>query len=149
MNKIIKSLSSKIYKLEMENKNQNKPIQENDNQNSNQYRRPLNPIFFPRDRRNSEDQKIQPPFQNDMVENDERNEIDDFDFKDLYHNIDQLDDSPSSIFLTKFDYHYATIYNSDHKDGLEKGSCIPNVCQESPKKNYGLRPRTKQLPQDK
>ena len=46
----------------MENKNQNKPSQENDNRNPDQFRRPFNPRFLPRDRRNNEDQKIQPPF---------------------------------------------------------------------------------------
>ena len=58
MYKITKTLSSKISKLYMENTNQNKPIQDNDNHNPNQFRRPFNPIFFPRDRRNNENQKI-------------------------------------------------------------------------------------------
>ena len=51
MNKIIKNLSAKISRLEMENKNQNKHVQYNDNKNPNQFRRAFNPRFFPRDRK--------------------------------------------------------------------------------------------------
>ena len=40
-----------------------------------------------------------------MVENDDSNEIDEFEIEYLDQNIDQLDDSPSSNFLTKYDYH--------------------------------------------
>ena len=70
MSKLIKYFSSNISKLDMENKNHNKPIQDNDNQNTNQFRRPFNPRFLPRDMRNNEDQKVRPPFQNNMVEYD-------------------------------------------------------------------------------
>ena len=76
MTKFIKNLSAKISRLEMENGNQNKPIQDNDNKNTNQFRRPFNPRFFPRDRKNNEDHKIQPPFQNKLICDDESYEID-------------------------------------------------------------------------
>ena len=62
MTKLINNLSTKISRLEMENKTQNTPTHENDNQNPNQFRRPFNPRFFPRGRRNNEEQNIQPPF---------------------------------------------------------------------------------------
>ena len=55
MTKIIKKLSAKISRLEMENKSQNKLVQDNDNKNPNHFRRTFNPRFFPRDRRNNED----------------------------------------------------------------------------------------------
>ena len=58
MTKLIKSLSAKISRLEMENKNQNMHVQDNDNKKPNQFRSTFNPRFFPRDRRNNEDQKI-------------------------------------------------------------------------------------------
>ena len=73
MTKLIKNLSTKINRLEMENRNQNKHVQVNDNKNPNQFRRPFNPRFFPRDRRNNEDQKIQPPLQNNLIHDDESN----------------------------------------------------------------------------
>ena len=53
MHKLIKIVSSNISKLEMKNKNQKNPIEENYNQNFNQYRRPLNPVFFCRYRKNN------------------------------------------------------------------------------------------------
>ena len=49
MSKIIKILSAKIDRLEMGNKNQNKPIPEGD-RNQNQFRRPFAPRFLPRER---------------------------------------------------------------------------------------------------
>ena len=58
MTKLIKNMSTKLSRLEMENKSQNKPIQDTDNKNPNQFRRTFKPMFFPRDRRNNEDKKI-------------------------------------------------------------------------------------------
>ena len=66
MTKLTKDISAKKNSLEMENKNKNKYVQDNDNKNPNQFRRTFNPRFFPRDRRNNEDQKIQTPFQNNF-----------------------------------------------------------------------------------
>ena len=54
MTKLIKNLSTKINRLEMENKNQNRPLQEG---NPNQFRRPFVPRFFPRERRNNDIQR--------------------------------------------------------------------------------------------
>ena len=51
----------------MENKIQNKHVHDNDSKNPNQFRRTFNPRFFPRDRRNNDDKKFQPPiFQNNL-----------------------------------------------------------------------------------
>ena len=46
MTKLIKNLSTKISRLEMENQNQNKHVQDNDNKNPNQFRKLFNPSFF-------------------------------------------------------------------------------------------------------
>ena len=53
MNKIIKNLSVKIDRLELGNKNQNKPIPEGE-RNHYQFRRPFVPRFFLRERRNND-----------------------------------------------------------------------------------------------
>ena len=119
MNKIIKNLSAKIDRLEMGNRNQNKPIPEGD-RNQIQFRRPFAPRFLPRERRNNdiqrdrrenEEQRIQPPFQNNNVRDDESYEIDEGELDYLEteeHNISQFDDDASSHFLTRSDYQYAT-----------------------------------------
>ena len=76
-NKLIKNLSTKVNRLEMENINLSQPLQEG---NPNQFRRPFVPIFLPRERRNNdiqregkdnEDQRVQPPFQNNLLNEDE------------------------------------------------------------------------------
>ena len=94
MNKIIKNLSAKIDRLELGNKNQNKPIPEGE-RNQNQFRRPFAPRFFPRERWNNdiqrdrwenEEQRIQPPFQNNNVRDDESYEIDEGELYDLEEN---------------------------------------------------------------
>ena len=56
MNKIIKNLSVKIDRLELGNKNQNKPIPEGERY-QNQFRRPFVPRFLPRERRNNDIQR--------------------------------------------------------------------------------------------
>ena len=56
MTKLIKNLSAKINKLEMENKNQNRTVREGD-RNPNQFRRSFVPIFLRRERRNNDMQR--------------------------------------------------------------------------------------------
>ena len=46
MTKLIKNLSAKFSRLEMENRKQNNLFQDNDNKNPNQIRRPFNPRFY-------------------------------------------------------------------------------------------------------
>ena len=45
MNKLVKTMSTKVNTIEMKNKNQNRPLQEG---NPNQFRCPFVPIFLPR-----------------------------------------------------------------------------------------------------
>ena len=54
MTKLIKNLSAKINMLEMDNKNQNRSLQEG---NPNKFRRPFVPIFLLRERRNNDIQR--------------------------------------------------------------------------------------------
>ena len=122
----------------MENRNQNRPIQQNKNQNPNQFRRPFNPRCFPRDRRNNEDQKIQPHFHNNLVQNDECNEIDELEVEDLDPNIEQLDDMPCSNFLTRYEYQYAKVSDYHEKDDFEYVSHIPDIFHAIPHKTFGL-----------
>ena len=57
-----------------------------------------------------------------MVQNDESNEMDELDIEDLDPNIDQLDDFPSSNFLTKSNYHHAKFSYYDEKILFSIGS---------------------------
>jgi hypothetical protein len=76
MAKMLKTLTSEMARLKMETKQPSRPTQEGGYINPNQFRRPNNvPQIFPRERRNQEDQKVLPPFQNNAVE--EVEEIDD------------------------------------------------------------------------
>ena len=97
--KLIKNLSAKISRLEMENKNKNKSVQDHDNKIPNQYRRAFKPMFFPRYKKHNEDQKIQPPFHNNLIQDYDSYEIDGMEVEDLEPDIDQLDDVSSSHFF--------------------------------------------------
>ena len=141
MTKLIKNMFAKINTLEMENKNQNRPMQEGD-QNPNQFRRPFVPRLLPRERRNNDiqremrdnkDQRIQPPFQNNLIRYDESNEADEGEMEDLEeheHDIDQFDDGFFSHFLTKDDYQYSKMVNYQEADDFEQETCMPDICQE-------------------
>ena len=139
MIKLIKNLSAKINRLEMKNRNQNKHIQDSENKNPNQFRRPFNPRFLRRDRKNNEDQKIHPPFQNNLIQDDESYEIDEVEVEDMEPDIDQLDDVSSSHFLTRSDYHYAKMVDYHETYNFEKGSYMPEIYQEMQHTSYGLR----------
>ena len=80
----------------MENKNLSQPLQEG---NPNQFRQPFVPRFLPRERRNSdiqrerkenEDQSVQPPFQNNLLNEEE--EVEELEFKYLDHNINHIEE---------------------------------------------------------
>ena len=76
MTKLIKKISSKLAKMEMEGKKVNKPTQEDGNRNPIQFRRPFNPPqILQRERRNNEDQKVQPLFQNNLFDGGEEQEM--------------------------------------------------------------------------
>jgi len=75
----------------MEQKQPSRPTQEGGYINPNQFRRPNNvPQILPRERKNQEDQKVLPPFQNNAVE--EVEEEDDTEDDPAVH----LNDSESS-----------------------------------------------------
>lgn len=77
MPKIIKGLSSKLDKMEIEGMNANKPIQDGGNRNPNQFRRNFNlQQILQRDMKDNEDTKVQPPFQNNLFDEVEEQEID-------------------------------------------------------------------------
>ena len=78
MGKLVKILTTKLTKLELE-KNTNKPAQEGERNpnNPNQFRRQFSPRFIPRERRNNdiqrerreaEYQEVPPPLQNNVIE---------------------------------------------------------------------------------
>jgi len=101
-------MSAKINRLEKENKNQTRPIQEGE-RNPNQFRHHFVPRFLlrerinndiQRERRDNEDQIIQPHFQNNLIGDDESYEVDEREVEDLdehEHDIDQIDDGFSSV----------------------------------------------------
>jgi hypothetical protein len=75
----IKSIANKIERLELEGKPMYKNPQNNDNRG---FRRPANnmPQVFSREQRGKdrEDQRVQAPLQNNLVDHEEREEIDEF-----------------------------------------------------------------------
>jgi hypothetical protein len=75
MTKMLKTLTSEMARLNMEQKYPNRPAQEGGYKNPNQFRRPNNvPQILPRERKNQDDQKVLPPFQNDAVDEEEDND---------------------------------------------------------------------------
>ena len=81
MAKLVKILTAKLKKLELE-KNSNKPVQEGERNlnNQNQFRRQFAPHFIPRERwnndiqrerRETKDQRVPPPLQNNVVDEEE------------------------------------------------------------------------------
>ena len=104
-----------------------------------------------RERRENEEQRIQPPFQNNHVRDDESYEIDEGELEDLEeqeHSISQFDDD-SSHFLTKADYHYAIVLDHYEKNDYQQEMSMPEICQEIPQKSYGLRSGVKHVAQAK
>ena len=65
MSNLIKHLTSKMSKLELENRVVVRPTHEGMNRNQVPFRRPFQPQqILQRDRRNLDDQKVQPPLDN-------------------------------------------------------------------------------------
>jgi hypothetical protein len=70
--KMLKTLTSEMERLKMEQKQPNRPAQEGGYRNPNQFKRPNNvPQILPRERKNQDDQKVLPPFQNNAVDEEE------------------------------------------------------------------------------
>ena len=68
MTKMVKSLTTAISKLKMEARPNTTKNISFDNPNRQQFRRPNAPQILQRERRDVDDQKVQPPLQNDIFE---------------------------------------------------------------------------------
>jgi hypothetical protein len=69
MTKTLKDLTFEIAKMKWESKQQNKAFQGAGNRNPNQFRRPNDAHqIMQRERRNVDDQRVVPPFQNNHIE---------------------------------------------------------------------------------
>jgi hypothetical protein len=130
MAKMLKTMTSEMERLKMEQKKPSSPAQEGGYRNQNQYRRPNNaPQILPRERKNQDDQKVLPPFQNNAV--DEQEDEDDTEYDSVVH----LNDSEASpMHVTQQDYEDALIFNQ-----FEEGD-VDEIIQKEPKrKKYNLR----------
>ena len=145
MNKLIKNLSAKVNRIEMENKNLSRPMHEG---NPNQFRRPFVQRFIPRERRNNDvqrekkenkDQRIQPLFQNNLLN--EEGEVEDIEYEDLDQNINHLEDELYEIYLTKDQYQNFELLEDFY-------SSSDDIYQTDPKKSYNLRSGVKQVVQN-
>jgi hypothetical protein len=130
MAKMLKTLTSEMARLKIEQKQPNRPVPEGGYRNPNQFRRPNNvPQILPRERKNQDDQKVLPPFQNNAV--DEEEDEDDTEEDPAVH----LNDSESSpLHVTQQDYEDALIANQ-----FEEGDGDEIVQQEPKRKKYNLR----------
>jgi hypothetical protein len=69
MAKMMKKLTYDLVRLKLVAKPPNRHVQEGSNRNPNQFRRLENvPQIMQRERRNKDDQRVLPPFQNNAVE---------------------------------------------------------------------------------
>jgi hypothetical protein len=132
MAKMLKTLTSEMDRLKMETKKPGRPTQEGGYKNSNQFRRPNNvPQIMQRERRNQEDQRVLPPFQNNAVE--EVEEIDDTEEDSTIH-LHDTELPPTHV--TQQEYEDALILNQFEEEDVEE------ISQSEPKrKKYDLRSR--------
>jgi hypothetical protein len=130
MAKMLKNMTSKMARLKMEQKQPSRPAQEGGYINQNQFRRPNNvPQILPRERKNQDDQKVFPPFQNNVV--DEQEDEDDTEDDSAVH----LNDSEASpMHVTQQDYEDALILNQ-----FEEGDADEIIQKEPKRKKYNLR----------
>jgi hypothetical protein len=130
MAKMLKNLTSEMTRLKMEQKQSNRPAQESGYRNPNQFSRPNNvPQFLPSERKNQDDQKVLPPFQNHAT--DEEEDEDDIEEYPTVH----LNDSESTpLHVTQHDYEHALIANQ-----FEEGDEDEIIQQEPKRKKYNLR----------
>ena len=129
---------------QMENKNLSRPLQEG---NPNQFRRPFFPRFFPRERMNNEiqregkdieDQRVQPPFQNNLLN--EEDEVEVLEYEHLDQNINPKEES-YEFFLTKVEYQ-----NYEYFDDFSYTSPA-DIYQKDPKRYYNIISGAKQVVQ--
>jgi ribonuclease HI len=134
--KLLKSLSARMEKIELEGKQSYRNSQNTENRGS--FKRPTNaPQIIQRDQRNRDrdDQKIQTPLQNNLVtdENEEEEDID--------PEIHCLGDTSSSPHLTQSAYEEALISNQLNE--LSKGEKTSNDLNR-----YNLRSKKKEAKPD-
>jgi hypothetical protein len=129
----LKSLASKIERLELEGKPMYRNPQNTDNRG---FRRPNNngPQAFPRQQREKdrEDQRIQTPLQNNLVTHEEGEEIDKFD-----PEIHYVEEAPPFPHLTQSAYEKSMMNIQIHE--LGKGERAGQ-----PSNRYNLRSRKKE-----
>ena len=114
----------------MEQKQPNRPTQEGGYRNPNQFRRPNNvPQILPRERKNQDDQKVLPPFQNNAVDEEEDNDGTKED--SVVHLID-FESIP--LHVTQQEYEDTLIANQ-----FEEGDEEEIVQHEPTGKRYNLR----------
>jgi hypothetical protein len=132
MTKTLKDLTSEIAKLKWESKQPNITFQGAGNRNQNQFRRPNDaPQVMQRERRNVDDQRVVPPFQNNHIEEiDADNDVVD-DTVVLFNETDYY-----TSHLTQQEYEVAQLSNQFDDQIGEEG-----VIQGQPKKKYDLRMR--------
>jgi hypothetical protein len=103
MTKMLKTMTSEMARLKMEQRQPNRPTQEGGYMNPNQFRRPNNvPQILPRERKNQDDQKVLPPFQNNTIDEDDTEE-------DLAVHLNDSESSP--LHVTQQEYEDALIAN--------------------------------------
>jgi ribonuclease HI len=112
----IKSLAAKIERLELEGKPMYRSPLNNDNRG---FRRPANnmPQAFPREQRGKdrEDQRVQAPLQNNLVDHEEREEIDEFG-----PEIHCIEEAPPFPHLTQSAYEESLMSAQIHELGKEQ-----------------------------
>jgi hypothetical protein len=130
MTKMLKTLTSEMARLKMEQKQPNRPAQEGGYRNPNQFRRPNNiPQILPRERKNQDDQKVLPPLQNNAVDEEEDNDGTKED------SAVHLTDSESvPLHVTQQEYEDTLIANQ-----FEEGDGEEIVQHEPTGKRYNLR----------
>jgi hypothetical protein len=132
MTKNLKDLNSEIAKMKWESKHPNKYFQGAGNRNQNQFRRPNDaPQIMQRERRNVDDQRVVPPFQNNQIE-------------EMDANSDVVNDN--SVLFNEIDYH--TIHLTQQEDEVvqlsnwfDNQTGEDGVIQGQPQKKYDLRMR--------
>jgi ribonuclease HI len=112
----LKSLAAKIERLELEGKPMYRNPQNTDNRG---FRRPANnmPQAFPREQRGKdrEDQRVQTPLQNNLVDHEEREEIDEFG-----PEIHCIEEAPPFPHLTQSAYEESMMSAQIHELGKEQ-----------------------------
>jgi hypothetical protein len=143
--KLLKSLSTRMERLELEGKQSYKNPQNTDNRGN--FRRPNNaPQILPRDqrRRDRDDQKIQAPLQNNLVIDEEGEE------EDLDPEIHCLADTSSFPHLTQSAYEESLMDNqlNELRKG-DKANNNPNRYNLRSKKKEGMPDVPDSLPEQK